>query len=155
MVSKGFFFRQKGNPQIIEEERGHLAALAAGSKAGGTVGGGVRDTVDTLGTAGHLLGGLLAGGLGTTLNVVVDDGLAGRVGGVVLNLAVSCETSVAGVDESLETLTLAGVGLHQLLVLLKSGVHLAGLNVVEEDARAERAGNSSTELAITGLENYC
>jgi hypothetical protein len=154
VVSKGFF-SSKGNPKSWKE-REHLAALAARGKAGDTVGGGVRDTVDTLGAAGHLLGGLLAGGLGTTLDVVVNDRLGGRVGSVVLDLVVVLgEASVAGIDESLKTLTLAGVGLHQLLVLLESGVHLAGLNIVEEDTRAERAGNSSTELAITGLRNHC
>lgn len=154
MVSKAFFFRQRETPN--HRKREHLAALAAGSKAGGTVGGGVRDTVDTLGAAGHLLSGLLAGGLGTTLDVVVDDRLACRVGSVVLELLVVLGvTSVAGIDKGLETLTLAGVGLHQLLVLLKSGVHLAGLNIVEEDTRAEGAGDSSTELAITGLKSYC
>lgn len=54
-----------------------------------------------------------------------------------------------------QTLALARVGLHNLLVLLESGVHLGCLDIVEEDARAERAGNCSTELAITGLGKSC
>lgn len=55
-----------------------LAALALTERVG-SVGGGVRDTVDTLGAAGHVLGGLLALGLDTILDIVVDDRLAGRV----------------------------------------------------------------------------
>lgn len=112
-----------------------LAALAALTKAGGTVGGGVGDTVDTLGAASHLLGSLLASGVDTILNIVVNDGLAGRVGSVVLDLlVVTGVSSIGGIDVGLESLTLARVGLHNFLVLLQSSVHLACLDVVKEDA---------------------
>jgi hypothetical protein len=148
VVSKAF----SSNNKSESREEMDLAALTTRGKAVSTVGGGVWDTIDTLGATSHLLGSLLVESVDTVLDIVVDDGLGGRVDSIGLDGTVAGEASVAGVDESLETLTLAGVRLHDLLVLLKSGVHLAGLNIVEEDAGAEGAGNSSTELAITGLE---
>ena len=71
------FFSSKNNPNQSTKEM-DLAALALTERVG-TVGGGVRDTVDTLGATGHVLGGLLALGLDTILDIVVDDRLAGRV----------------------------------------------------------------------------
>jgi len=75
-VSKGFF-SSRNNPNQSTKEM-DLAALALTERVC-SVGGGVRDTVDTLGAAGHVLGGLLALGLDTILDIVVDDRLAGRV----------------------------------------------------------------------------
>ena len=63
-------------------------------------------------------------------------------------------SSVARVDESLETGTLARVGLHDLLVLIESSDHLVVADVVEEDTVTHGVdGDGSAELAITGLED--
>lgn len=93
------------------------------------------------------------------LGVVVDDGRVGVTVGVAVRLlnllAVLGVTGVGGVDVSLETFTVAGVALHDLLVLVESLNHLLLGNVVDEDARSKRRGNGSTELAVTGLQDSC
>lgn len=110
--------------------------------------------VNTLRTAGVVDGSLLAVGVDTVLDVVVDDRLAGRVGSLGLDaLVVLGVASVAGVDVGLETGTVAREGLHDLLVLAEGSVHLVHLDVVQEDARTERARNSGTELSVTSLED--
>lgn len=110
------------------------------------------NTVD--GTIGHaVLLSLVGGGLGGGLDIVVDQGLAGDVLDLdaLSGLGVDGVASVAGVDESLNTGTLARVVLHLGLVLAKGGVHLLGVDIVQEDARSERSRDSSTELTVTSL----
>ena len=64
---------------------------------------------------------------------------------------VESVASVAAVNEGFKTLTLTRIGLADFLVLTKSSVHLLHVDVVQEDAGAERSRNRGTKLAITGL----
>jgi len=101
-------------------------------------------TVNALGTRGVELGVL-----DTVHGDLVSVGLAILDGGTVDGVA-----SVAGVDESLKTSTLSGVGLHDLLVLIKSSDHLVVADVVEEDTVTHGVdGDGSAELTIAGLED--
>jgi hypothetical protein len=91
-------------------------------------------------------------------NIVVEDASLELVGDGALDLllgglVVHGVAGVGGVDEGLETLTVAGVSLHDLLVLAEGSGELFLANVVDERARAERVGDGSTELAVTCLED--
>jgi hypothetical protein len=108
------------------------------------------DAVEVVGTEATVL---VAGG-----NIVVDDAsleLVREVGLELLlgRLVVHGVASIGSVDESLKTLAVAGVALHELLVLAQSGGELFLADVVDERAGAERVGNGSAKLAITGLED--
>lgn len=91
----------------------------------------------------------------TVSDIIVDD----RLGSLVLRrltldgLGVGSVTSVATVDGSLETGTLARVRLHDLLVLAEGLVQLLGGDIVQEDTLAQWTGDCSTEFAVTSLEN--
>lgn len=109
--------------------------------------------------AGRKFGGFLglsslAIDLSAVGHIIVDDGLASLV---LLHLTfdglgIDGVTGITGVDAGLDTSTLAGVRLHDLLVLAEGLSHLLVRNVVEEDTLAERAWYCGTELAITSLD---
>ena len=108
------------------------------------------DTVEVVGTE--------AAGLGASNDVVVEDtGLElirdGALDLLLGGLVVHGVAGVGGVDEGLKTLAVAGISLHDLLVLAESSGELFLANVVDEGARAERVGDGSAKLAIAGLED--
>jgi hypothetical protein len=112
--------------------------------------GATSDTVEVVGTEATVL---VAGG-----NVVVDDAslkLVREVGLELLlsRLVVHGVAGVGSIDESLKTLTVARVALHELLVLAQSSGELLLADVVDERAGAEGVGDSSAELAVAGLED--
>jgi hypothetical protein len=127
--------------------------LAVDLSAGGIGLSVLRATSDTVEVVGAETTVLVASG-----NIVVDDAsleLVGEVGLELLlsRLVVHGVAGVGSVDESLKTLAVAGVGLHELLVLAESSGKLLLANVVDERAGAERVGNGSAKLAIAGLED--
>ena len=85
----------------------------------------------------------------TGLELIRDGALDLLLGGLVVHGVAG----VGGVDEGLKTLAIAGVSLHDLLVLAESSGEHFPANVVDEGARAERVGDGSAKLAIAGLED--
>jgi hypothetical protein len=83
------------------------------------------------------------------LELIGDGALDLLLGGLVVHGVAG----VGGVDKGLETLTVAGVSLHDLLVLAEGSGKLFLANVVDEGAGAEGVGDGSAELAIAGLED--
>lgn len=117
--------------------------------------------VDSLGTRGVGRGGLLGKSAAIELRrVVVHDAAVDTVGvlavgavGLLGRLLVHGVAGVGGINVRLDTLAVAGVALHNLLVLLERSDHVLVGYVVEEDARTEGRGDGGTELAVTGLED--
>lgn len=136
----------------------HLVA-AVGLAAGVAIGTiSVRQAIDALRTRSMLGGGLLIAchtiGWGAIGSVIIDNRLAGSV---LCDLSfdwlvVDGVTGVRSVNTGLETLTLARVRLHDLLVLTESRVELVNLNIVQEYTFAQRAWDGGAKFSITGLE---
>jgi hypothetical protein len=134
---------------ILEAVLGVAICLSAGG-VGLCILGVTGDTVEVVGAE--------AAVLGTSSDVVVEDAGLELVGDAALDLllgglVVHGVAGVGGVDKGLKTLTVAGVSLHDLLVLAESSGELFLADVVDEGARAEGVRDGSAELAIAGLED--
>jgi hypothetical protein len=139
----------KTGDTVLETVLGLAVGLGA-SGVGLCVLGAASDTVEVVGTKAAVL---LAGS-----DVVVDDaGLElirdGALDLLLGGLVVHGVAGVGGIDEGLKTLTVAGVSLHDLLVLAEGSGELFLADVIDEGARAKGARDGSAELAITGLED--
>lgn len=111
-----------------------ILGLAVDLSAGGiclSVVGAAGDAVEVVSTEATLLG--------ASDNIVVDNACLELFRESSLNLLLSRDvvhgvTGVGGIDVSLKTLTIAGVALHELLVLAEGSRELLLTNVIDECA---------------------